>query len=341
MSTRPRLSVVLPVRNATRWLDESVESLLGQSFADFEVIAVDDGSTDGSAEALGRWQTLDPRVRLIRDQAPGGPGDLVRALERGRTLARGTFVARMDADDLAPADRFAAQVELLETRPDVVLCGTPVRVEPRDGMTDGARAYEAWLNECSDTSAIERDLFVECPLAHPTFCMRADAVDAAGGYRSGPFPEDYDLVLRLWATGGRLDQAPCDPLVWRDHPDRLQRVDARYGLDAFRALKVEAWLSHDPGAARPLIVWGAGPTGKALARELIARGRQPEAFVDLDPRKIGQTIHGAEVLSPAQVGGPQGRFCLTAVSGAPARAEIRSELANLGWLEMADFRAFA
>jgi len=333
--------VLLPVRNAQEWLDECLRSLAAQTFADFEVLAVDDGSTDGSRQVLDRWAAQDARIRVLSPAPAGEAGDLVRALEHGRADARGELLARMDADDVASVDRFAAQVALLDAQPSIVLCGTAVRAAPRGSMTDGSRRYERWLNGLTTPAAIDADLFVECPIAHPTFLLRARALADLGGYRAGPFPEDYDLILRLWRTGGRFGQAECGPLVWRDHPARLQRQDPRYALDAFQSLKVDHLLATHLQNGRSTVIWGAGPTGKAFARLLADRGHPTEAFVDLDPRKIGQTIHGAQVLAPEQVGEPGGRFCLGAVAQPGARTQIRGALTAENWVETVDFRVVA
>lgn len=336
------VSVLMPVRDAEPWLDEAVRSLADQTFTEFEVIAVDDGSADGSPAVLTEWAARDPRIRVVAAGVSGGPGDLVRALELGRAQARGRLIARMDADDVAPPERIQAQVELLDQYPDVVLCGTPVRTEPEAGQTEGARQYESWLNALRTPEDIERDLLVECPVAHPTFCVRAEALDHVGGYRSVDGPEDYDLLLRLARAGGRFAQADCSAHRWRDHPDRLQRTDARYRLEAFQNLKVEHLIKTDlADPARPVIVWGSGPTGKAFARKLAGVDRPPAAFVDLDPRKIGQRIHGAPVLAPEDVGPPAGRFALAAVAGPVPRAQIRADLTSRGWAEIRDFRVVA
>src|SRR5690606_33553161 len=105
---------------------------------------------------------------------------------------RGELIARMDADDVAEPDRLERQVAWLEARPDHAGCGTRVRYFPRASVRDGARRYEAWLNGIESAADVERDAFVECPVAHPTLMLRRAALVAAGGYRDAGWPEDYD-----------------------------------------------------------------------------------------------------------------------------------------------------
>jgi GT2 family glycosyltransferase len=332
----PPVSVLLPVRDGAPHLDECIASLAAQTEGDFEVIAVDDGSRDRTSELLADWATRDRRVR-VHTQRPLG---LVAALERARAHARGRWLARMDADDVALPNRLAAQRALMEADPTLSACGGGVRYVPRDAVRGGALRYERWLNALTTPEAIARDLFVECPLAHPTFFMRADAVAAVGGYRDRGWPEDYDLLLRLWRAGGRMTSVPEVVLHWREGAGRLSRVHPAYGADAFRRCKAHH-LAASLLAGRDAVVWGAGPTGKAFARALAREGVRTRAFVDLDPRKIGQVIQDAPVLAPADLKREPGVFCVAAVGQPGAREEIRATLRAGGWREGADCAAVA
>jgi glycosyltransferase involved in cell wall biosynthesis len=337
MPAPPPISVLLPVRNASAHLSEALRSLSAQSFPDFEVIAVDDGSDDDSPSILHDWREEDSRVRVLAQEPLG----LVVALERARSSARGEYLARMDADDIAEPERFEKQLALMGTHEKVVACGTQVRYFPTDLVRDGARRYETWLNSLTTPEDVERDLFVECPLAHPTFFMRAEAVEGAGGYRETEWAEDYDLILRLWQAGGRLANVAEALHRWRESPLRLSRTHPRYGPDAFRRCKVH-YLKRTLLRGRDgVVVHGAGPIGKAFARELKGAGVALRAFIDLDPRKIGQEIHGVSVISPDSIGEYRGAFCVGAVGQAGARDEIRATLADAGWQEGQDFVAVA
>lgn len=333
----PTISVLLPVRDAARFLPECIESLRAQTLGDFEVLAVDDGSTDESPELLSGWARDDDRVTVIR-QAPIG---IVAALEAGRKRARGRYLARMDADDVADPARFAEQLAWIEQRPDAAGCGAGVRYFPRSRVRDGGERYEAWLNAIRTHEQVERDLFVECPLAHPTFFLRSDAVSRVGGYVDRGWPEDYDLVFRLWESGARLGAVDRILLHWREREDRASRRDAAYTPEAFRRCKVHYLLRTVARRRKGLVVWGAGPIGKAFAREVQRQGGDVLAFVDLDPRKIGQRIHGATVIPPSRVHEYRDAFCVAAVGQPGARAEIRRELSEAGWSEPDEFVAVA
>ena len=304
----------------------ALESLARQTFPDFEVLVVDDGSTDRTEEILRSVAKGDSRVRLF----PREPQGIVSALEFARSQARGTYLARMDADDGAFAHRFERQMELMGSDPRTVLCGAGVAYFPREKVKDGALRYEGWMNGLTTHEEIIGDLFVECPIPHPTFFLRADAMDLLGGYRDRGWPEDYDLVLRLWEAGGRFRKVPEVLLRWRDGEDRLSRIHKAYSEKAFRRCKVHFLRRTLLKTGIGVVVWGAGPVGKAFARELMVQGGRLAAFVDLDPRKVGQMIHGVTVLNPEAALDLEGVFSVAAVGKPGGRQEIRAALRETG-----------
>ena len=335
MSARaPRVSVLLPVKDAAATLPECLASLRGQSLGDHEVVAVDDGSTDGSLALLERAAAEDPRVRVLPAAAPG----LVAALNTGLRAARGRFLARMDADDVAHEERLRLQVLALERDPATSILGARVTVLGGSANA-GMRAYVEWSNGLLDDAAIRRDLFVESPLVHPSVMMRARVLLDLGGYRTYDGPEDYDLWLRAAAAGARFAKLEEPLLLWRDGPARLTRKDPRYAPARFLERKLAALL-EGPLAGREAVVWGAGQIGKAWARALLARGVRVRAFVEVDPRKLGQRIHGAPVVGVASGAALGGALHLAAVGQRGARARIRTEAARHG-LKDADLVAVA
>jgi glycosyltransferase involved in cell wall biosynthesis len=335
MSATPIVSILLPCRNVVGTLDAALDSLAAQTYDDFEIVAVDDGSQDGTGELLDRWRRQEPRLRVVS----GPPRGIVAALDIAAREARGSLLARMDADDVARPERLARQVEFLSAWPQLAGCGTRIRYFPRRLLRDGARRYERWINGVVEPEEIDRDMFVECPIPHPTLLVRHEAFEKAGGYREVGWPEDYDLVLRLWRDGQRLGKVAEVLLDWREAPNRLSRVDPRYEPDAFRRCKIH-FLDRRVGG-RPLVVWGAGPVGKAFARAWLDTGHTVAAFVDLDPRKIGQEIHGAPVVAPSDITRYREAYVVAAVGQPTAREEIRAALRAAGLAEPEDCCAVA
>lgn len=336
-STTPLVSVLLPVRDGAAHLEEALASMAAQTLGDFELIAVDDGSIDETPDILRRWADRDPRIRPVHQPARG----IVPALERARFEARGKYIARMDADDVAEPHRLEAQLDLMRRRPELSGCSCLVRYFPDARVRDGARRYEAWINSLVEPDEIERGIFVECPLAHPTFFLRAAALTSVDGYRAFDGPEDYDLVLRMWSKGHRFAKVPEVLLRWREDEDRLSRTSPRYTPEAFLATKVRHLTSTLLCDGRSVVIWGSGPVGKTMARALAAAGTEVEAFVDLDPRKIGQEIHGAPVVDTEGGLSIDGPLHLAAVGQEGARDRITALLESAGKRAMEDFVAVA
>lgn len=333
----PPLSVLLPVRDGEDLVGHALRSITRQTYTDFEVLVVNDGSTDRTGEVLRSLSEEDPRIRVF-DREPEG---IVPALEFARSQAGGKFLARMDADDGAFSHRFQLQMELMASDPGLALCGAGVAYFPRENIKDGALRYESWINGLVSHGDLVRDLFVECPVPHPTFLMRADLMNLVGGYRDAGWPEDYDLLLRLWGGGGRFGKVPEVLLRWRDGAERLSRTHPAYSPEAFRRCKVHFLLRTHLRRRPGVVVWGAGPVGKAFARELKAQGGTLLAFVDMDPRKLGQEIHGVRVLRPADALRIPQAFSVAAVGKVGVREEIRGTLKEAGKLECRDFVAVA
>jgi glycosyltransferase involved in cell wall biosynthesis len=321
------VSVLVPVRDGEAYLEEALRSLAAQTHEDIEVIVVDDGSRDASGDIARDWASRDPRFRLVA-QAPLG---FVAASQRACAEARGPYIAAIGADDVARPRRLETQLAVLEGE-GLDACGGGVRYFP--DPTDGLRRYERWLNSLTTVETAQRDLFVECPIGHPTLFARREAIE----YRAVDWPEDYDLVLRLWATGGRFRNVEDVVLDWRDHPARLARTDERYLLEAFARCKAH-YLREHVLKGRPAVVWGAGPVGKLHARTLLAAGVEVGAFVEVDERKIGKRIYGIPVLAHTE--GPKDGVVLGAVAGESSRARLRELAREQGRREGYDFFAVA
>jgi glycosyltransferase involved in cell wall biosynthesis len=185
----PRISVAMSVYNNAPFLAEAIESILGQSFADFEFLILNDGSTDGSGGIIDSFAARDPRVRAIHQPNAG----LIVSLNRLLHEARAPLVARMDGDDIALPDRFALQLAFLEAHPEVGVVGTNTRDidvngELRDAREAHPLTHQGFLAAMSDGPL----------LCHPSVMMRSDLVRDVGGYRAAYHHcEDYDLWLRL------------------------------------------------------------------------------------------------------------------------------------------------
>ncbi|MEM9072249.1 MAG: glycosyltransferase [Myxococcota bacterium] len=322
----PTLSVVLPFHNAEPTLPRAILSVLKDADEGAEIIAIDDGSTDGSA-AIGA-AIDDPRLRLISSATPG----LVGALNTGIAASSGALIARMDADDETLPGRFAAQRSLLQN-PALALVGTQVRAV---GGLEGLARYVDWQNTIVDADAHHRALFIESPLCHPSVMMRRSALESVGGYRNGDFPEDYDLWLRMNAAGFGIAKVPQVLFHWHHRAGRATFSDPRYRIEAFQRAKAPFVARRITRERRTIAMWGAGRTGRRMMRALEPHGVRASLFVDIDPKKVGRIARGVLIEGPDALD-PATHFVLAAVGARGARDEIRAFLKEREFAEGHDF----
>jgi glycosyltransferase involved in cell wall biosynthesis len=212
----PLISVCMPVYNAERYVAQAIESILNQTLGDFEFLILDDGSSDGSLDKIRRYAERDERIRVTSRANKG----LVTSLNEQIDQARGQFLARMDADDIAFPERFSRQADYLLANPDHVLVGSRVRVIDPEGdpLCDWCTLEE---QEALDACFLQGER--NTPISHPALMMRRDAVLAVGKYRPFEAIEDIDLFLRL-SEYGRVRNLPEVLLKYRIHASNLSKT---------------------------------------------------------------------------------------------------------------------
>ena len=309
MSMMPAISVLMPVRDARGTIEAAIASVKKQTIADWELVIVDDGSRDGTTELLRFAATGESRIVLI-EQEPKG---IAEALNRGLASCRGEFVARMDADDGMSERRLELQSTFLTSNPHFGLVSCRVHF---GGLEAGYAAHVDWINTLMNPDAMSLRRFVEAPVAHPSVMFRRELIGKHGGYRNGPFPEDYELWLRWLEAGVRFGKVDEALLTWNDPPQRLSRTDPRYSVEAFYLMKsfyLNNWLEKHV-AARELWLWGAGRITRRRFDVLPITG-----FIDVDVAKRGRRYGGRVVRLADELPERERSFILAGVSsrGAP------------------------
>jgi glycosyltransferase involved in cell wall biosynthesis len=327
----------MPCFNAAGTLDEALGSLYQQTLQDFEIVAVDDGSVDGTLQLLHERARGDRRLRVITQPHCG----ILAALNAGLATCNAAYVARMDADDYSYPNRLALQVDYLDAHPETAVVGCLVEGFPRQNLRQGFEIYIRWQNSLIHNADIRREIFIESPFAHPSVTFRKQRVVDAGGYQEHGWAEDYDLWLRLYAAGAHFAKVEQMLLGWREHPQRLTRIDGRYSLENFIRAKA-SYLAGGPLAeADGVLIWGAGMIGRRLSKHLLRHAAAVTAFIDIDPRKIGRTRRGLPILPPEAL--PEWRqsysrpVVLAAVGARGARQLIRQRLEAFGLIEGVDW----
>jgi len=257
----PVLSVLMPVHDGGRFLDAAVESILAQDFRDFEFLVIDDGSTDDSLARLQAYAAADDRLRI---RSRGNQG-LVATLNELLAWARGEFVARMDADDVAEPGRFRLQVEHLRRHPDVACVGGLWHV-----IDDADRFLIEFGHRLDDASIQRAALEGNSPICHPAATMRRSALVDVGGYRAESHPaEDLDLWLRLGEVGV-LANLPDVVLRYRVHPASVSARRRQDQLVATHRVCAEARRRRGLPAGPPLAL-PAVTSDRAVQLEVVLR----------------------------------------------------------------------
>ncbi len=198
-----------------------------------------------------------------------------------------------------------------------------------------------WLNQLVTDHDIKREIFIESPLPHPSVMMRTDRLRRVGGYQEHGWPEDYELWLRLYANGARFAKVPKVLLDWREHPDRLTRVDPRYSVENFLRAKAHYMGKTILADRDAVIIWGAGMMGRRLGKRLQRVGASIAAFVDIDPKKIGRTLRRRPIIAVDDLQDWWKKFTnpviLSAVASRGARPLIREQLVEFGFIEGQDW----
>lgn len=328
-----KVSVLIPVYNAQSTIECALRSMLRQTWTDLEVVVVNDGSTDATSDILESISREDGRVRIIHTENMG----IINALNTGIAVCEGELIARMDADDISHRDRIGAQVELMDTNPDISVCSTLIRMFPRSELLGGLVRYEEWLNSLVCNEDISRDMFIESPVAHPSVMLRRDELVEIGGYREMGWAEDYDLWLRYHAAGKRFAKVTRSLFFWRQSSGRLTFTDSRYSVENFLRAKAYYLVPMLCDLGRPLVLWGAGKTGRRIIRHLLRGGLPIQTIVDIHHEKIGHRLRGVPVVPVDFLAEHRDAFVITAVSSLGARELIRQHLRGLGMVETRDF----
>jgi glycosyltransferase involved in cell wall biosynthesis len=307
--------VVLPVWNAEDSIERAVRSILTQTMSQLELIVVDDGSTDATPGVLAGIQDDRLHIRRIEHQGVGTAANV------GTMMAVAPFIARMDADDIAHPGRLDRQLQDMERRQlDVV--GTQVEIRPSEGtLTSGMQRYQRWINEETLTDDRIMSLrFVEFPLVNPSLLACRKYFELQ--FRTNAFPEDYDLMLRAAELGMRFGKTPEILLTWNDYPARMTRHHECYTETAFMNCRRHHLLNGPLHNCNEIDLWGAGSTGKPWLRWLQTTHMSVRRWVDVSPRRQGQTIHGVPVVAPDDIDRPDGVPLIVAVGADGARTRI-------------------
>ncbi len=285
--SRPLISIIMPVKNAGPFLEACLDSIHKQSYKNYELIAINDHSSDNSLEILHNYVHRFARLLVLNNNGLG----IIDALKTGYAAQNGQFITRMDADDIMPPKKLEYLHDSLLNAGDGHVATGLVKYFSEGQLGEGYQKYEAWLNGLTGASNNFNERYKECVIPSPCWMMKKSDFEKIGGFNSITYPEDYDLVFRMFEGGMKVVGVREICHHWRDHSQRASRNDENYADNNFLDLKLNYFLKLDLKPNRQLFLWGAGNKGKYLAKQLIQQNI-PFQWICDNPKKLGKDIYG-------------------------------------------------
>ena len=329
------VSIIMPVKNTAVFLEECLDSILAQTFENWELLAVDDGSIDSSWEILNNYATEDNRVKVFKNNGTG----IIDALRLAYQNSSGELITRMDSDDIMSEDKLEVlSSNLVKAGKGNIAVGL-VQYFSKDGVGDGFKNYEEWLNSLTLQGNNFKDIYKECVVPSPCWMVYREDLEECKAFSPNRYPEDYDLTFRFYING--LKPIPCDKVLhhWRDYVTRTSRTDENYADNTFVAIKLHYFLQKEYDASKNLVLWGAGGKGKALAQMLINQNINFYWICD-NPKKIGKHIYDKELLSFDSLDNIEDSQSIITVANPNAQNEIKQYFKKRGEESMVDFFFF-
>lgn len=282
-----KVSVIMPFKNTSNYLVECVQSIINQSFIYWELIAVNDNSTDNSLEILQNLAKADFRIKLFQNEGSG----IIEALKTGYKFSSGNYITRMDSDDIMTENKLLVMYEQLTKWGNEYVATGLVEYFSETTLGNGYQRYENWLNGLTMQGKNFEEIYKECVISSPCWMLSREDFDKIGGFNSNIYPEDYDLCFRMYKAG--LKVLPVQQILhkWRDYGTRTSRTSTHYSDNRFLELKIKYFLVTDLDSNKKLLLWGAGKKGKWLANFLINKNIAFD-WISNNDKKVGVDIYG-------------------------------------------------
>ena len=332
----PQVSIIMAVKDTEPYLPDCLDSIINQTYTNWELIAVNDHSADRTPEILKAYSEQDSRIKVYDSPRPL----LIPTLQEAYKFAKGPLLNRMDSDDKMPDYKLEIMVEkwLQYGKGHVIAGGTEHFVDEGE-VGDGFRRYERWLNQVAKNSTHIQEIYTECVIPSHSWMIHKDDFDRVGAFDSEIYPEDYDLCFRFYKKGIKIIGLDKVLHYWRDRSNRISRTWECYEDNRYFDLKVSNFYDLDRDPDRPLVLWGAGKNGKDLAK-LLLQNEDSFHWVCDNPRKIGKDIYGIRMQDFQEIPAIDNPQMLIVVTSPDAKTKIREQLKSWGKQPADDFWFF-
>ena len=329
------VSILTPFKNTEAYLADCINSILQQTYTNWELIIIDDASTDESYKIVHAFAENDTRIKLFKNTGSG----IIDALQLAFKHSKGNFLTRMDSDDVMLPNKLEVLVQnLMDSGEKHVAIGL-VAYFSETGVGDGYKSYETWLNNLTKTGNNYDEIYKECVIPSPCWMVYRIDFIACDAFNPDLYPEDYDLTFRFYKN--HYTCIPCDLVLhkWRDYSTRTSRTHIHYAQNHFTALKLHHFLNIDYNPEKTLTIWGAGTKGKIMAKILLEKNIPFEWICD-NPKKIGKDIYGKTLLEFKALSKLKNSQSIITVANKLAQKEIRTYLKSLKLEPVKDYVFF-
>lgn len=283
------ISIVMPYKNCAQFLEETLDSIIEQTYTNWELIAVNDNSEDNGEDIINNYSKKDKRIIPIKNTKKG----IIGALNTGYNVTKGKYITRMDADDLMMKEKLSQLKKVLNNNnKDTVAIGK-VHYFKSNGeqIGNGYLEYQNWINKLAVNENSFSEIYKECPIPSPSWMMKKSDFDKIGAFQSATYPEDYELAFRMYKNKISVIATPTIVHHWRDYNTRTSRIDENYKDNRFLVLKTNSFIEIDYQSEKQLCILGAGKKGKSIAKLLIDKNINFKWLCGTS-NKIGHNIYG-------------------------------------------------
>lgn len=331
----PLVSIIIPFKNTVAFLPECIDSILAQDYENWQILAIDDHSTDKSKALMDDYAKNNTRIQVFTNTGEG----IIDALRLGYSKSKGEFITRMDSDDIMTVDKISVMAAVLIEKGRNHLAIGQVSYFSEKGISNGYKRYEEWLNTLTENGSNYTAIYKECVIPSPCWMVYREDFDTCEGFKPNRYPEDYDLAFRFYKN--KLKCIPCNKVLlhWRDYDTRTSRISEHYAQNYFLTIKLHYFLEIEGDNQRPLVLWGAGNKGKAIAKSLIEQHIEFYWVCD-NAKKIGKDIYGKEMLHFKKLKTLKNAQTIVTVANDDAQHMIRLYFSNMKQTEAKDYFFF-
>ncbi|MEQ8358757.1 MAG: glycosyltransferase family 2 protein [Cytophagales bacterium] len=326
------ISILLPFKNSELYFKDCLDSIIDQSEGHWELIAINDHSKDKSMEIIRDYSFKDGRIKVFENTGNG----IIDALNTAYSNSQGEFIHRMDSDDIMPKRKLEELKKLLHKKGKGYVSTGMVKYFSKNDISVGYKKYQSWLNDINQMGMQWENIYKECVIASPAWMIHRDDFENCEAFRSDLYPEDYDLVFRMYKSALKVISSTEIVHLWREHRERTSRNSKHYQQKAFFNLKVHHFLKNEIRDEN-LIVFASGLKAKMLGQILLDREVQFELISQNKDKSKSDLKKEIEKLLRDR----QNSKYIIAIESKAAKRQLKSQFSEFNKKENIDYFNFS